>query len=664
MTLGAKFSISALTFSCMTIFTQSACGNQPHWNSQADSYFNQAERDASRGRISQMANYQQMMAGGSLEMYPEYWQLNQYLGSQSPSSITGFVNRYQGSVIAEKLVADYAENKAKSGDYASVRQVADLITNADASEACAVALGFNNTGDIIRAYIEKPNVWLNSKKQPELCDKLASEMISNPLISREDQEQRLYRMLRVGNNGEIVRLANRLGIHLDHSQLMMVSGNPNAFLRNFSNQPANTVNRYLYLYAIGQMAKKSVSEAAMQVNYEINQDNARANKLLDEKTRRYAYRTLGVARMNVNTDQGFNVEAVDWMQKSLGEPFNFEEAEDYAQAGIRFSRWHDVIHAIGAMDYATQQEAIWQYWLGKAYNNVGDSSQKKQARQIFTQLAKKNDYYGLLAKDQLGQRFNQLPKGPNVSDKDYQRLNQDANFVRAFTLYNMSANPSYTNREWNWAVKQARDKGDDKLVVAAAERASKMGWYDRSIYALESSSEIDNPAVAYPTPHRESVVRHSQQAGIDPAWAYGIMRQESRFNVGAKSHVGAGGLMQIMPDTAKYIAKQLGEPYSASRVATGDTNIRYGTFYMGDIMKKLSGQPVLATAGYNAGPGKARTWQPTTGSLPADQYVESIPYPETRHYVKAVMENTAHYSLLLGGGSQSLSQRMGTINPN
>lgn len=664
MKKGIKFKTSFLAFSCITLFTQSACGN-PYpigTPTQADSYFNQAERDASRGNIGKMYDYQEKMEGSSLEMYPEYWRLNQNLSTQTPQAIIDFVKRYEGSAIAEKLVADYAEAKARTNDYATVRQIAHLITNADASEACAIALGFNNTGDAMRAFIEKPNVWLNTfGKQPELCLKLASDMNKNPLISTDDREQRLYRMLRVDRSQDIIQLSGQLGVYLDQAQLSMISANPNNFLASFNALQPTASNRYLYLYALARLAKKSVGEAGMQFNYDLNQDNLRSEPFFDEKTRRYAYRTLGVARMNVNTDQGFSIEAVDWLQKSVGEPFNFEEAEDYAQAGIRFGRWQDVITAIGAMDHNTQSERIWQYWLAKAYQNSGDNSQKKQARQIFVKLAEKNDYYGLLAKDQIGQRLTQLPSNPPISNDDYQRLNQDENFRRAFVLYGLSANPAYTNREWNWAVKKARDKGDKGLIVAAAQQAHDIGWYDRSIYAFESSPEIANSATAYPMPFKNSVVQYSRQAGISPAWAYGITRQESRFNVGAKSHVGAGGLMQIMPDTAKYVARKLGEPYDAKLVTTGDTNIRYGTFYMSDVLNKFGGQMTMTTAGYNAGPNRAIAWQPTYGTLPADQYVESIPFPETRHYVKAVMENTVNYGVLLGEGGQSISERMGTI---
>lgn len=660
----SKVSLSILAVSVLATLTQSACANpnwqnqNQGWNAQSDAYFNEAEQASRSG--ADMYPYQQRMAGSNLEMYPEYWQLNQYLSTQSPDTIINFVKRYQGTVMAEKLVADYAEEKARSGDYASVRAVADYITNPDASESCAIGLGYQAGGDGMRALLEKNKVWLDTnKKQPELCRQLASQLNNNVMVNNDDRVQRLYRMIRTGNNSDIVPLASRLGVSLDYAQLADIGNNPNRFFARLPNLQPNATNRFLYLFVLAKVANQggdAVNNANMQLNYDMRQNP----QFFDERTKRYAYRTLGVARMNVNTDIGFSVEAVDWMQKSLGEPFNFEEAEDYAQASIRFSRWSDLSQAIGAMDYQTQQQPIWQYWLAKSYHHAGNAQQKQQARQMFNNLAQKNDYYGLLAKEQLGQRFDRLPTTNAPTNQDYQRLAQDPHFSRAFSLYNQSASPTYTNREWNWAVRKAGERGDNGVILAAAQRANDMGWYDRAIFAIETTRTIPNIALAYPMPRQSSVVNYSRQVGIDPAWAYGIMRQESRFNVGAKSNVGAGGLMQIMPATAKEIARKLGEPYSASNVATGDTNIRYGTFYMSDIFNQLDGNAVLATAGYNAGASKARTWQPDFGSLPADQYVESIPYPETRGYVKAVMENTANYGVLLGE-PQRLGQRMGTI---
>ncbi|SUD90114.1 lytic transglycosylase domain-containing protein [Psychrobacter phenylpyruvicus] len=648
--------------------TQMACaqlswpGSSPNYsNDTSINYFNEALAAAERRDSGALYQYEQMMGNGLFAMYPAYWRLNNDISTLHPNVVTQFASQYSGSVMAEKLAADYAETKAQSGDYNAVRQVANYVHNADDSEKCAVALGFNNGGDAMRAIALKPDVWLTTKKQPALCSQLATEMNGNPMINNTDRKQRLLRMLRVGNTGDIMALAQSLGTPIAYSELSEIQLNPSAFLTRFGNQPNSVKNQYLYLYAIGRIADKSYREAAIQVDYDIKQDNNRPQKLINEETRRYAYRILGVKRMYYNTDDGFNDEAITWFRNSLGESFNYEEAEDYATAAIRFSQWNDLINAIGSMDNAVQKENIWQYWLARAYEQVGDGNKKALARQIYQRLANNSDYYGLLAKDKVNQRFNAGSTAlPNVASSDTNRMLNDPHFARAFALYNSSASRTYANREWNWAVKKARDNNDNKMIVAASKYAHDIGWLDRSIYAIDSTEDLNIYSLSHPMPHQDQVVRYSRQVGIDPAWAYGIMRQESRFVSTARSGVGASGLMQIMPDTAKYIARNLGETYSASRANSGDTNIRYGTWYMSDIMGKLYNQPVLATAGYNAGPNKAKRWQPVYGSLAADQYVESIAYPETRNYVKRVMENATIYSSLLGA-NMPITQRMGTI---
>ena len=626
--------------------------------------FTAAAIAAERGDVNALYDYEQAMSGGLFAMYPTYWRMNVDLNSQSPAAVSQFVRQYPDTVMAEKLAADFAETKAGSNDYAAVRQVANLITNADDSEKCAVALGFNNGGDTMRAMAAKSDVWLTTKKQPALCDQLALEMNNNALISNPERVSRLKRMLRKGKTGDIMALSSRLGMPIPYASLSDIQLNPSSFFSRFAREPASQTNQYLYLYAMGRVAEKSYREAALQLEFDIKQDNQRSAKLLTDDTRRAAYRTLGVQRMNHNTDDGFNVEAVDWFRNSLDNDFSFEEAEYYAMAAIRFSRWDDVVEAISRMDAETQKANQWQYWLARAYEQSNDGSKRNTAKKMYQNLAKSNEYYGLMAKEKVGQRFDASRLGgsnlPNVSSADRARVMQNPHFARAFALYNADASRAYANREWNWAVKKARDSRDDKLIIAAARQAYDMGWLDRAIYAIDNTDNVNSVAISHPMPHQDAVVRYSQSAGIDPAWAYGIMRQESRFVASARSNVGASGLMQVMPDTAKYIARNLGETYSASRANSGDTNIRYGTWYMGDIFGKLNSQPVLATAGYNAGPNNAKRWQPTYGSLAADQYVESIAFPETRNYVKHVMENATIYSSLLSNG-QPITQRMGTV---
>ena len=631
--------------------------------------FLEAERQSKNP--SAMYQYEQSMKGSLFAMYPTYWRLDADLSAQSPNTIKNFVRQYPNHVISEKLVADYAEEKARQSDYASVRAVADDIQNADDSESCAVALGYNAIHDQ-RALLEKENVWTNTQIKKSLCDKLAGEMIYHTQITRTDKHEQLIRMMRidrrqlssrqspVDKQAQIVTLANHLGIAISSSTLRNIRSNPSAFFAQFASQPFNETNQYLYVYAISQLAHRSYGEAAAQLTYDINQDNARSQKLLSDMARRYAWRSIAVKRMNMNTDDGFSIDAVTYFKNSLGEPFNFEEAEDYAQASIYFSQWQDLERAISAMSPKVRSEPTWQYWLARSYEQQGRQS---DAHRLYQAIATRLDYYGILAKDRLGQKLtlqdiggNQLPA---LNQNDLGKVMQNPNFARAVKLMENQAPAIHIQREWNWAVREALKQGNHGLILAAARRAHDLGYHDRVIQAFDIASNLRNGALAYPTPYAQNYQRHSRSVSIDPAWALGITRQESRFVTNARSSANATGLMQIIPGTANQIARGLGE--STGNMGNPDTNIRYGTWFLSDLQRK-TGNIAVATAGYNAGPNAAIKWLPKQGSMSADQFVEAIPYGETRDYVKNVMANTAVYSVLLGN-PVSITQRMGTVSP-
>lgn len=649
---------------------QAACA-QGHANDGSIYQFFDVERQKSSPNA--LRQYEKNMQGTLFGMYPTYWRLNYNLSSQSPEAVNQFVHQYPSTVMSEKLAADYAEIKARQGDYASVRAVAGSIENPDESEACAIALGFNQSRDSLRALYQKPNVWLNTQIRQSLCNKLATEMVYNPRITNIDKHEQLLRMLRIDKRqlssrqapldktGDIISLLGQLNTSVSYQTINEIRNNPNGFLTRFSQEIYSNTNQYLYVYAISVLAHRSYSEAAIQLNYDIAQDELRTQKLISDMARRYAWRSIAVKRMNMNTDDGYSMDAVHWFRNSLGETFNYEEAEDYAQAAIYFGQWSDVITAIGAMTAVEQQERIWQYWLARAYEQLG---QQAKAQHIYHNLAKGIDYYGLLAKDRIGQRLNLSDIGgntlPSISTSDEQRMMADQHFARAILLMQNNASLEHINREWNWAVKKARDLGNTALLLSAAKKAHDLGFYHRSIHAIETTDYLRNAALSHPTPYQDSTLKHSRNAGIDPAWAYGIMRQESRFQPSAQSGAGAGGLMQIIPSTAAQIARSLGE--STGNMSNPDTNIRYGTWFLNDLANRSRGQIAVATASYNAGPNAARRWVPTHGAISADQYVEAIAYAETRAYVKHVMENATIYSLLLGQYTP-ISQRMGTVSP-
>lgn len=616
----------------------------------ADEQFNDALQAANAGNIGLLQQFQTSMQNDVLGYYPEYWSLNANLAIQPASNIVNFAQRYPQSAMAEKLAADYVEEKVKQADFATAQPVLQYVSNADQAESCAVAQVRAKSGDSL-VFAEYKDVWLNTNSQPEPCMGLGRMMLSSPLMTEQDRQQRLWGQLRAGQSGQALATAQTLGMSLSLSQLNQIQANPLNYL--WSAPKASATDHAYLVFALGRLADSDLNTAISSVQ--------RAAQGTPVQVQKALYRVVGYIGGTTVMKNNFNREVLDYLDASYGLPFSAEEAEIYARQAIRFSSWESLIRAIDAMSVSQKQEDRWQYWLARASEQRGDAGSKRTAQEIFKRLAQGDDYHNLLAKDHLGQSYNNIPNNVQPSNTDIQRLNQDIHFSRAFALRRVNAPDNYINREWNWAVRQAYLKHDDGLLLAAAKRATDMGWYDRAIYAADRTENKHNYAYRYAMPHQSYVVSHSRNAGIDPAWAYGLMRQESRFVSHARSHVGAGGLMQIMPDTAKLVARQMGETYNPAALTDMNTNIRYGTFYLSMIQSQLSNSPVLATAGYNAGPNRARRWQPDVQPIAADQYTETIPLIETRDYVKHVMTNATHYGMLLGQGAQSIEKRMNII---
>ncbi len=615
----------------------------------AEQQFNDALRAANAGNTELLRQYQVSMQNDVLGYYPEYWLLNRNLATQSPNAIISFAQRYPQSAMAEKLAADYVEEKVKIADFAPAQSVLQYVSNPDQAESCAIAQVRAQMGDPL-VFAEYKDVWLATNTQPESCMGLGRMMLSSPLMTGQDRQQRVWVQLRAGQAGQAIATAQSIGINLSLAQLNQIQANPLNYL--WSAPKASNVDHAYLIFAMGRLADSDLDTAIASVQ--------RAAQGTPQDVQRALYRAVGYIGGTTVMKNNFKADVIKYLDASYGLPFSAEEAEIYARQAIRFSNWEALIRAIDVMSPTQRQEDRWQYWLARASEQRGDSKSKRSAQEIYKRLAQGDDYHNLLAKERVGEAP-KLPLSTEPTQSDVIRLSQDIHFNRAFALRSVGAADSYVNREWNWAVRQAYLKHDDGLLLAAAKRATDMGWYDRAIYAADRTVKKHNYNYRFATPHKNLVVNHSYSAGIDPAWAYGLMRQESRFNTGARSHVGAGGLMQIMPETAKLVARNMGEAYNPAVLSDPNTNLRYGTFYLSMIHQQLSQNAVLATAGYNAGPNRARRWQPEQQSLAADQYTESIPLLETRDYVKHVMTNATHYGVLLGQGAKPISQRMTPI---
>ncbi len=326
-------------------------------------------------------------------------------------------------------------------------------------------------------------------------------------------------------------------------------------------------------------------------------------------------------------------------------------------------RWQQVVQAINAMSPNEQKDAAWVYWKARGLQALARDSQEGEAllassREQLAVIAGQLNYYGALAADDLGQVQTLPPRPAPLTPAERDAAAADPGLARGLTLISIGLRNEGV-REWNYSI---RGFGERELLAAAQLACEREVW-DRCINTSEKTRAEVDIEQRFPTPLRKDVTARAREIGLDPAFVYGLIRQESRFVVDARSGVGASGLMQLMPATAKWTAKKIGMPYSASLITDRDTNLRLGNAYLKLVLDDAGGSQAMAAAAYNAGPGRPRKWREGP-VLDAAVWVENIPFPETRDYVKKVLTNSTYYAALLGGKGTTLRSRLGrTIGP-
>ncbi|MDO5357349.1 MAG: transglycosylase SLT domain-containing protein [Conchiformibius sp.] len=383
----------------------------------------------------------------------------------------------------------------------------------------------------------------------------------------------------------------------------------------------------------------------------------RLNALSGSLSREQAGFAWGVLALVQARNQNFPT-ALSYFRNADRAQLTHDQFEWYARSALRLQNWAELAGVIESMPAKLKNDPAWLYWLGRSYAALGRGA---QAQPLYTQAAASGrNFYALLATEELGQRVNAANNVADAPPASVNTLARDGALQRALSLFQSSMqNGDWQMRrqaqaEWRYATRGM----NEATRLAAAQLAFNHRFYEMAINTAESTDHLLNYRLRYITPFSELVVPYAGQAGVDPAWVYGLIRQESRFMIGAQSSVGAQGLMQVMPATAQVIARKIG--MSPSELYTMQGNIRMGTWYMADARRSLQNNEVLATAGYNAGPGRARRWQ-APHSLEGAIYAETIPFTETRDYVKKVMTNAVYYAALLNQPQTSLKQRMGIV---
>jgi soluble lytic murein transglycosylase len=367
-------------------------------------------------------------------------------------------------------------------------------------------------------------------------------------------------------------------------------------------------------------------------------------------------RAIGWGTIGYQGAQKRMAAALDWYRLSVNAPLSSPAYEWRTRAALLGGDWTMVRWSIEQMPAALRAQPSWVYWHARALKQAGETG---AANQEFASISQGYNFYGQLATEELGQKIT-IPPKTSVSDAEIAQAAQTPGFALAQRFYALNLRLE-GNREWNWPLRGMTDR----QLLAVAEYAKRIQLLDRTVNTADRTQTEHDFSLRYLAPFRDVVERDAQTNGLDVEWAYGLIRQESRFILNAKSGVGASGLMQIMPATAQMVAKKIGlGPLSRDQLNDLDTNILLGTNYLSMIYNQFDGSAVLATAGYNAGPGRPRAWRQTLqGGVEGAIFAETIPFQETRDYVKNVLSNTVYYAALFEGRPQSLKARLGYISP-
>jgi soluble lytic murein transglycosylase len=335
------------------------------------------------------------------------------------------------------------------------------------------------------------------------------------------------------------------------------------------------------------------------------------------------------------------------------------------RAALRSGDWKAVIPAVDAMDSA-KQDPTWIYWKARgqlAANPAATEPMRLEALAALQSIASVKGFYEQLAMEELGQAITAPVKPEALTPQEKSVAAQNAGLQRALTALSLGLR-SEGNREWNYSTNLHTPGGmSERELLAAADLACSKQVWDRCINTSERTKLGIDFDQRFPMPLKDTVLRRTKEIQLDPAYVYGLIRQESRFIMDAKSVVGAAGLMQVMPATAKWTAKKIGMTnFQPHQITDQEINVAIGTGYLKLVLDDFDGSMPLAAAAYNAGPSRSRNWRKGP-VLEAAIWAENIPFNETRDYVKKVLSNTTNYAAIITGQPQSLKARLGTVGP-
>ena len=597
-----------------------------------------------------------------LASWADYWELTARISDARVEEVDAFYARWPGSYVEDRLRNDWLLELGKRRDWANfARDLPRFRMNDDREVACyalvAQAQAGKNVAEAARA------AWMAQRETDDGCQLLAKTLYDAQQFSNED----IWRKIRHAVEHNRLRSARAAAGILDEfvgKALGEVLDNPARYLA----LKATTLGHHraeLTSVAIGRIATTDPEAAARQLD-------DRWSAILGGEHGSWAWAMAAKqGALGLRPDSlPWTRNAWDSLKKRLAEhpDWSDETLAWLARASLRLApapeRWSLLLRSVDAMSANERNDPTWQYWRARAMQGLakpgeaGDA-QRTEARQLLTRLSGDLNFYGQLAAEDLGapQALPLRAAAPTATERDAARSHPG---LQRALLMLYAGLRSEAVREWNFSLIGM----NDRELLATAQLACEREVWDRCINTSErTKAEIDMDQ-RFPMPLRNEVMAKTRDIKLDPAYVYGLIRQESRFVMSARSHVGASGLMQVMPATAQWTARKIGmSEFRPDMLAERDTNLRIGSAYLKLVLDDLGGSQPMAAAAYNAGPNRPRRWRDGPPLEPAI-WVENVPLNETRDYVKKVISNAIYYAGMLAGKPASIKARLGaSIGP-
>jgi soluble lytic murein transglycosylase len=646
-----------LGLSCLALAL--LAGGPPHALAQAEHQVVLDAREALRKKDrTQLVTASVAAQRHPLAQWIEYWELSNRLSGAQVDELEAFYARWPGTYVEDRLRNDWLLELGKRRDWANFsRDFPRFRMNDDREVTCYWLLTQHLGGQDVREAAR--SAWFAQRDLDDGCNLLASTLLAAAQLTANDAWQEA-RISVENNRPRAARAAAGFVSPAAATTVAELWENPTRWL---SRKPTGAHTAELATLALLRLASSDPQAAAAQLNERWQGQLPRplaalawagtgkqaAQKLMPEAAS--YYQRAWSLRSSLTAAQ---LDTAPWSDDMLGWQ---------VRAALRFDgpdaqRWALISSAQQAMSADEQKDATWIYWRARALQGAakegpeGDAD-RVAARQMLESISGQMNFYGKLAHEDLGGTL-ALPAKPAVlSGPEREGAKRNPGFERALLLIAIGLRNEGV-REWNFTLRGL----NERELLAAAQLACDNEVWDRCINTSDRTRQEVDMAQRFPMPYRQDVVAQAREIGLDPAYIYGLIRQESRFIMDARSHVGASGLMQIMPATARWTAKKIGLDYKPDMITDRAVNLRLGTAYLKLVLDDFGGSQALAAAAYNAGPGRPRRWRDGPLMEPA-AWAENIPFAETRDYVKKVLSNTVYYSALLGSKPVSLKARLG-----